>query len=158
MRLRQLALAIALEALLCAPAVGAQVARPAPSGRTAAGSGPTATQSLADTGLVRLLNSVEILGDTVLGTPLRQVRVIGTRGTWAVRRSDALWTQVYITANEDGEELRAFEVGQLLDPKVDRMRAERGQPVVFLSYGLPQERKEFRIVVSMQKLSIERIK
>lgn len=158
MRFRQLALGITLEALLCAPAVGAQDAHRAPPDRSLPGSVPAATQSLADTGLVRLLNSVEVLGDTVLGTPLRQVRVIGTWGTRTVRGSDALWTQVYITANEDGEDLRAFAVGELLDPRVDRMRTERGQAVVLLSYGLPLERKQFRIVVTMQKLSIERIK
>jgi hypothetical protein len=158
MQLRQLPPVIALTVLLCAPAVGAQVARSSPTQRSVAGSVPMTTQTLGDTGLVRLLNSVEVLGDMMLGVPLRRIRVIGTWGARAAPGSDALWTQVYVTANEDGDELRAFAVGQLLDPKVDRLRTERGQPVVSLSYGLPRERKQVRTVVTMKGLSIERTK
>ena len=111
-------------------------------------------RSIQDSALVRTLNGIEILGDSTLGIPMTRVRVIGTWGDNAGDDSDALLTRLYITVNEDGSDLRAFSLGQFLDPSLDAMSTEGETPVVYVSYGLRGERQHIRIAASISGVAV----
>lgn len=110
--------------------------------------------SVADTALVRLFNSVDVLGRGAAGNPLLFIRVIGTWGPSARLDGDALTTQVYIALNDDGFDMGLYRIGPLLDPNVECIVTESDQPVIHISYGLPQTRLRARIQAALSGLNI----
>ena len=107
---------------------------------------------LRDTSLVTLLNAVKVLREGAAGNPLMGIRVLASWGG-PVEDSDGLRSRVYVTVNLDGDELRAFELGDLFDPKIERIVTERRIPVIYLTYGLSQ-RLRARVEVSLSGLKV----
>jgi hypothetical protein len=82
------------------------------------------------------------------------VRVLSTWGTYAGLDCDCLTSHVFVATNLDGEELRLFQLGPLLDPVVDSLVTEASKPTVYLSYGLAAQRLHLRVGIALDRLSI----
>ena len=68
--------------------------------------------------------------------------------------AEEVW--VYLGVSDFGEvvEQRAFRLGPVYDPKVDRVVAEGHTPVVYLSYGARKHRQTARIEIDLQGLRV----
>ena len=124
------------------------------NGQSPEGPAPSELRPLAvrDTSLVTFLNAVKVLREGSAGRPLMGIRVLESWGS-PVEDTDAMRSRVYVTANLDGDELRAFELGDLWDPKVEKIITERSAPVIYLTYG-SRTRERARIEVSLTGLKV----
>ena len=109
-------------------------------------------RQVRDTSLVTWLNAVKVLREGFAGNPLMGIRVLETWGG-PVEDSDGRRSRVYVTLNLDGDELRAFELGDLFDPKIERIVTERRIPVIYLTYGLSR-RQRARVEVALSGLKV----
>ena len=86
------------------------------------------------------------------------VRVIGVAGESgsAGDESDATVDWLYVGVSEFGEmpPQRVYRLGPVYDPKVIALVVERGLPVLYINYGLPNRRQHARIVVTLDHLSV----
>ena len=103
--------------------------------------------------LLRILNSVQILKEGAVGPTF--VRVLGTWGGSAGLDCDCLTTIVYVATNVDGEDLRLYGVGELLDPRVDSLVNHGGQPAAYVSYGLPDALRQVRLLIAGARVRAE---
>jgi hypothetical protein len=130
----------------------------AQSPRASTKGAPAATHIVAsrvrDRDQLNLYNSFQVLGEKLVGKPSGQLRVIGTWGESAGLDCDCVLTRVSIAMNYDGEDLRLYRLGQLLDPKVDSIATEGGSPVAYIAYGEAATRKRARIEVLSNELRI----
>jgi hypothetical protein len=103
--------------------------------------------ALRDSARIRLLNSVAVLGEQPVGEGRAHVRVIESWGGSAELACDCLLSRVYISVNLDGDELRAYQLPELLNPTLISIGAEKGNPVVYLEYGLKAVRRQIRVEI-----------
>jgi len=103
---------------------------------------------------VRLLNSVEVLADTTVGPSGLGVRVISVWGSSARLDCDCLTSLLYIALNDAGQTLRAYRLPELLDPKVESIRSEDGNPVIYVTYGQPAALRHARIVATLSGVRV----
>jgi len=108
--------------------------------------------------MINLVNSVEVLADSMVGPSAIDVRVLSTWGGFAGLPCDCLTTVLYIGLNDGGQTLRAYRLPELLDPKVDSMTAENDQPTIYVTYGLRSALRHARIVATLAGVHITQAK
>jgi len=103
--------------------------------------------ALRDSARIRLFNSIAVLGEQSVGKGRARVRVIESWGGPAELACDCLLSRLYISVNLDGDELRAYQLPELLDPTLISIGAEKENPVVYLEYGLKTARRQIRVEI-----------
>ena len=112
------------------------------------------TETIEDTSFVKILTSVEVLGEGFVGVPSIKVRVLATWGQWARLDSGEITLKVFLALNMDGFEFRGFKLGELLRPAVECIKTEDEAPVVYMSYGLPATRQWIRIETDFESIQV----
>jgi len=56
--------------------------------------------------------------------------------------------------NLDGDELRAYQLPELLDPTLISIVAEKQDPVVYLEYGTKSERRRIRVEILPKSIRV----
>ncbi len=112
---------------------------------------PAAVQ---DSDLIRLFNSVRVLGEEFAGNPGVQLRILGSWGESAQLDCDCLLTRVYVAINLDGEDLRVYRLPELLEPKVDSIVTEHDHAVAYVAYGQTEARQVMRIEVLASSIRV----
>ena len=118
------------------------------------------TSEVRDTSLRNIVVNSEILADKNLlsqtGLSVRVIAIAGESGSAKEEETDTVVSWVYLGVSDFGEvvEQRAFRLGPVYDPKVDRVVAEGHTPVVYLSYGARKHRRIARIEIDLQGLRV----
>jgi hypothetical protein len=127
------------------------------------GVGPPATlrtREIRDTALRNVVVNSEILAnkdlDKEAGLSVRVTAIAGESSSAKEEDTDAVVSWIYLSVSDFGEvvEQRAFRLGPVYDPKVDRIVAERRVPVVYLSYGARKHRQIARIEIDLTGLRV----
>jgi hypothetical protein len=127
------------------------------------GVGPPATlrtREVRDTALRNVVVNSEILAnkdlDKEAGLSVRVTAIAGESSSAKEEDTDAVVSWIYLSVSEFGEvvEQRAFRLGPVYDPKVDRIVAERRIPVAYLSYGARKHRQTARIEIDLTGLRV----
>jgi hypothetical protein len=117
-------------------------------------------REVRDTALRNVVVNAELLAsknlDKDAGLSVRVIAVTGESGSAIEEETDAVVSWVYLSVSEFGElvEQRAFRLGPVYAPKVDRIVAERRIPVVYLSYGARAHRQVARIELDLKSIRI----
>jgi|GEM_PF-6380766 hypothetical protein len=110
--------------------------------------------ALRDSARIRLFNSIAVLGEQSVGKGRAHVRVIESWGGSAELACDCLLSRLYISVNLDGDELRAYQLPELLDPTLISIVAEKQDPVVYLEYGTKSERRRIRVEILPKSIRV----
>jgi hypothetical protein len=102
---------------------------------------------VSDSSLIRLYNSVQVLGEKFVGIPGAQLRVIGTSGGSAELDCDCILTRVHIAVNLDGDKFRVYRLPELLDPQVASIVTEKKDGVAYIDYGPASGRRRVRVEI-----------
>ena len=107
---------------------------------------------------VDLLNSIELLDSEMMGDNRLFVRVLSSWGEHAGLDGGAMTSHVYIAVNNWPDQMLAYQLKSLLDPSVLCLGTDTdGIGVVYLEYGLPDDRRTARIAVSLEGIRITEV-
>jgi hypothetical protein len=114
-----------------------------------------------DSALLNVLLNASVLAerdlDRATGLSVRVLIVPGESGSAQTEDTDEVVSWLYVGVSEFGEvvQQRAYRVGPVYDPKIDRIVAEGRTPVVYLSYGARNTRHHSRVAVDLNGIHIQ---
>jgi hypothetical protein len=117
-------------------------------------------QSVNDSALLNVVVNGRILKEQDLAREarlfVRVVEVAGESGSAKTVGTEEVVSWIYVAVSDYGEvvEQRAYRLGPVYDPKVERLGAENRTPVIYLAYGVRGNRRRARITVDLKAITI----
>jgi len=117
-------------------------------------------QSVSDSALLNVVVNGRLMKEQNLAREarlfVRVVEVAGESGSAKTEGTDEVVSWIYVAVSDYGEvvEQRAYRLGPVYDPKVERLVAENRTPVVYLAYGARGNRRRARLAVDLKGITI----
>ena len=117
-------------------------------------------QSVSDSALLNVVVNGRLMKEQNLAREarlfVRVVEVAGESGSAKTEGTDEVVSWIYVAVSDYGEvvQQRAYRLGPVYDPKVERLVAENRTPVVYLAYGARGNRRRARLAVDLKGITI----
>ena len=110
--------------------------------------------NLTTPGALELFNSIKLEYEGELGQPSSLIRILSSWGESAGLDCGCLTTRIYVAINGGPDDMRVYQLPDLLEPSIEPPRVEAGNPVFYVVYGRPQQRHRIRVEATRDRVLV----